>query len=230
VPKNDRASQVLKQIGIYGLCSNHSTVKPIRDDVVHWQVVKGQLVDNSLCAPAIEGFQDRVDASMIDELLGGLSEAMTNAIHHAYDDIRKDGLGHKGNSDWWMFSQEKDGHLSVVFCDLGIGIPTTLPLKRPNLWGKLVQRIPVPTDGDCIREAIVEGRTSTGLKGRGYGLGNIVEVVENIPDGIVTVYSNKGRYDSRKNSPYPSNYTDSILGTLIFWNVPMKKLSIRSGL
>jgi len=229
-PVNDRASQVLKQIGIYRLCSNRSTVKPTSDDVVHWQVVQGQLVDNSLCAPTIEGFQDRIDASMIDELLGGLGEAMTNAIHHAYDDIRQDGLKYKGSSDWWMFSQAKDSHLSVVFCDLGIGIPTTLPLKRPGIWEKLILRIPTPTDGDCIREAIVEGRTRTGLHGRGYGLGNIVDVVENIPNGVVNVYSNKGRYDSRKDSPYPIDYNDSILGTLIMWNVPMKLLSNRSGL
>ena len=229
-PTNNRASQVLKQIGIYRLCSNHSTVRPTRDDVVHWQVVQGQLVDNSLCAPTIEGFQDRIDVSMIDELLGGLGEAMTNAIHHAYDDIRQDGLSYKGSSDWWMFSQAKDGHLSVVFCDLGIGIPTTLPLKRPGIWQKLVLRIPTPTDGDCIREAIIEGRTRTGLNGRGYGLGNIVDVVENIPNGFVNVYSNRGRYDSCKSTPYPSDYTDSILGTLILWNVPMKSLSNRSGL
>lgn len=229
VPTNNQASQVLKQIGIYRLCSNHSTVKPIRDDVVHWQVVQGQLVDNSLCAPTIEGFQDRIDASMIDELLGGLGEAMTNAIHHAYDSIRQDGLGYNGSSDWWMFSQAKDGHLSVVFCDLGIGIPTTLPLKRPGVWQKLILRIPIPTDGDCIREAIVEGRTSTGINGRGYGLGNIIEVVENIPNGVVIVYSNGGRYDSRENTPYPNDYTDSILGTLIFWNVPLQKQSNRSS-
>ena len=203
---------------------------PIRDDVVHWQVVQGQLVDNSLCAPTIEGFQDRIDATMIDELLGGLGEAMTNAIHHAYDSIRQDGLDYNGNSDWWMFSQAKDGNLSVVFCDLGIGIPTTLPLKRPGIWQKLILRIPTPTDGDCIREAIIEGRTRTGLHGRGYGLGNIVDVVENIPNGIVNVFSNRGRYDSRKSTLYPNDYTDSILGTLISWNVPMKSLSKRSGL
>lgn len=229
-PANDRASQVLKQIGIYRLCSNHSKVKPCRSDVVHWQAVQGTLVDNSLCAPAIEGFQDRLSTEMIDELLGGLGEAMTNAIHHAYDDVRQDGLNFNGGTDWWMFSQEKDGQLSVVFCDLGVGIPATLPMKRPNLWRKLVLRTPEPTDEDCIREAIVEGRTRTNLDGRGYGLGNIVDVVEHIPEGVVVVYSNSGRYDSRGNTPYPLNYADSILGTMIYWNVPINSMSDRSRL
>lgn len=40
-PLNDRASQVLKQVGIYRLCSNRSPVRPSREDVVHWQVVQG---------------------------------------------------------------------------------------------------------------------------------------------------------------------------------------------
>lgn len=121
-----------------------------------------------------------------------------------------------------MFSQAKDGRLSVVFCDLGAGIPATLPLKRPSLWERLIHRKPHPTDGDCISEAIVEGKTRTGLDGRGYGLGNIVDVVEKIPTGIVNVFSNRGRYDSRSGNPY--DYEDSILGTLIYWNVPMKTI------
>lgn len=229
-PTNDRASQVLKQIGIYRLCSNRSTVTLSRDDVVHWQAVQGQLVDNSLCAPTIEGFQDQIEPIMIDELLGGLGEAMTNAIHHAYDDIRDDGLNYRGSTDWWMFSQAKDGQLSVVFCDLGIGIPTTLPIKSPNIYQKLILRVPTPTDGDCIREAIIEGKTRTGLDGRGYGLGNIVDVVENISGGTVSVFSNRGRYDSRSNDQYPKDYTSSILGTLIAWNVPMKSLPTRGDL
>ena len=228
-PANDRASQVLKQIGIYRLCSNRSKVTASRSDVVHWQAVQGQLVDNSLCAPTIEGYQDQLEPEMIDELLGGLGEAMTNAIHHAYDGLRQDGLGYKSSTDWWMFSQAKDGYLSVVLCDLGIGIPASLPLKRPSIWDKLVLRKPSPTDADCIREAIIEGRTSTSVDGRGYGLGNIVNVVENAMGGVVIVDSNHGRYDSRADSPFPENYTDSIMGTMIFWNVPMKAKPIRSS-
>lgn len=220
-PLNDRASQVLKQVGIYRLCSNRSPVRPSREDVVHWQVVQGTVVDNTLCAPAVEGFQGRLNAGMIDELLGGLGEAMTNAIHHAYDDIRADELGYRQPSkDWWMFLQSRDGNLSVVFCDLGSGIPATLPIKRPNLWQRLVLRKAAPTDSDCIREAIVEGRTRTNLDGRGYGLGNIVEVVENVPTGVVSVFSNRGRYNSHE--PRTTDYEDSILGTLIFWKVPLQ--------
>ncbi len=229
-PASSKASEVLKQVGIYRLCCNRCAVSPNSSDVVHWQVAQGQLVDNSLCAPTIEGFQGRLSADMVDELLGGLGEAMTNAIHHAYDGVRQDGLDFaSGTTDWWMFSQAKDGTLSVVFCDLGIGIPASLPLKRPSLFEKLVHRQKAPTDFDCISEAIIEGRTRTRLDGRGYGLGNIVDVVENVPSGVVIVYSNHGRYDSRSDSGFPNNYGDSILGTVICWSVPMEKRIERSG-
>ncbi len=227
---SNRASQVLKQVGLYRLCSNKCNVTTNRDDVVHWKVVQGKLVDNSLYAPTIEGYQDRLGPEMIDELLGGLGEATTNAIHHAYDDLRQDGLRYRSEKEWWMFSQIKDGNVSVAICDLGIGIPASLPLKRPNIMEKLFLRKETPSDADCIREAIVEGRTSTSLDGRGYGLGNIVNVVEGVEDGMVIVYSNRGRYDSRDDSPFPYNYADSILGTMIYWSVPIRKPQLRSAL
>lgn len=222
-PPSDRASQVLKQVGIYRLCANKCNVATYRSDVVHWRVVQGHLVDNSLCAPTIEGYQDRLGPEMIDELLGGLGEATTNAIHHAYDDLRQDGLNYKGNKEWWMFSQVKDGRVSVAVCDLGIGIPASLPLKRPTIMEKLFLRKEMPTDADCIKEAIVEGRTSTSLDGRGYGLGNIVNVVEGVQGGVVIVYSNRGRFDSNSDIQTTFNYADSIMGTMVFWSVPMMK-------
>jgi hypothetical protein len=220
VPNNSRASEVLKQIGIYRLCSNKCTITPSSDDVVHWKVAQGELVDNSLCAEPIEGFEGKITTEMINELLGGLAEAMTNAIHHAYDGIREDGLNFASPKNWWMFSQVKDGFLSVVFCDLGVGIPTTLPIKQPGLWGRLILSKPIPSHSDCIREAIVEGATRTGMDGRGYGLGDIVNVVRKIPNSRVQVFSNCGYYSSIQ-TDNAVDFVDSILGTLILWTVPI---------
>ena len=36
IPANDRASQVLEQIGVYKLCNHRSHGTPTRHDVVHW--------------------------------------------------------------------------------------------------------------------------------------------------------------------------------------------------
>jgi hypothetical protein len=219
-PANNRASQVLEQIGIFDLCGHKSSCKPTREDVVHWRVARGHLVDNTICAPVIEAFEEQITPPMVNELLKGLAEAMANAIHHAYDSVRVDGLDYSDVKDWWMFTQGKDGYLSVVFCDLGVGIPATLPVKRPWLMEKIGF---AATDADCIREAINEGRSQTGIPGRGHGLGNIIDVVENVPKGIAVVLSNRGRYDSRDGRTKSEEYRDSIQGTLIYWRVPLRE-------
>lgn len=227
-PANDRASQVLEQIGIYKLCNHRSHGTPTRHDVVHWRVARGHLVDNTICAPAIEAYEGQLATPLVDGLLGGLAEAMANAVHHAYDGARDDGLNFTGLRDWWMFSQKKDGYLSVVFCDLGIGIPATLPIKRPWLL-KHMEKFGLPVnDANCIREAINEGRSQTGLPGRGHGLGNIIEVVEKVHRGIAIVSSNRGYYRSKEGTASLANYRDSLMGTLIYWHVPLQEASLVS--
>lgn len=227
-PGNDRASQVLEQIGVYKLCNHRSYGTPTRQDVVHWRVARGHLVDNTICAPAIEEFEGQLATPLVDGLLGGLAEAMANAVHHAYDSPREDGLNYTVIRDWWMFSQKKDGYLSVVFCDLGVGIPATLPVKRPWLIEQ-IEKFGYPVnDAICIREAINEGRSQTGLSGRGHGLGNIIDVVEKVHGGIAIVSSNRGYYRSSEGKAHLANYRDSLLGTLIYWHVPLQEMSLLS--
>lgn len=223
-PVNDRASEVLHQIGVYEMCGQHVVRKRRRyDDVVHWRVAHGSIVDNSICAPAIEEFEGQLAPPLVNGLFRGLGEAMTNAIHHAYLDVREDNLNYRPpRSDWWMFSQARAGYLSVVFCDLGIGIPRTLPLKRPGLFEKILALGRASSDGACIEYAIEDTRTRTLLPERGKGLGNIVDVVSGLKGGVVMVLSNHGFYLA-KNGAVPKIYDlkDSILGTLIYWRVPL---------
>lgn len=223
-PTNERASQVLHQIGIYRICGQAIRRKPaFYDDVVHWRVARGHIVDNTICAPVIEEFEGQLALPLVNGLFRGLGEAMTNAKHHAYIDIREDGLNYTPpRNDWWMFSQSRQGYLSVVFCDLGIGIPNTLPLKKPTLFKRIFALGRAGSDGACIEDAIEDSRTRTLRPERGKGLGNIVDVVSGLKGGVVMVLSNRGFYFS-KHGAAPKTYdlNDSILGTLIFWRVPL---------
>jgi len=227
-PANDRASQVLEQIGIYKLCSHRSHGTPTLQDVVHWRVARGHLVDNTICAPEIEVFEGELATPLVDGLLGGLAEAMANAVHHAYESVRNDGLNYVDVRDWWMFSQKKDGYLSVVFCDLGVGIPATLPIKRPWVIEQMVKLGFKVNDANCIKGAIDEGRSQTGLPGRGHGLGNIIDVVEKVHDGMAIVSSNRGYYSLKEGKASLNNYRDSLMGTLIYWRVPLQEASLLS--
>lgn len=225
-PVNDRACQVLHQIGVYEMCGQHVRRKRTHyEDVVHWRAAHGAVVDNSICAPAIEEFEGQLAPPLVNGLFRGLSEAMTNAIHHAYLDVREDGLNYRPKqSDWWMFSQARQGYLSVVFCDLGIGIPRTLPIKKPSLIDRILAMGKESLDSAYIEEAIEDSRTRTHRPERGKGLGNIVEVVAKLDGGRVMIFSNRGLYFLKSGlAPKTQDFKDSILGTLIFWRVPLAK-------
>jgi hypothetical protein len=169
---------VLQQIGVFALCGRSVEALPTFDDVVHWRVARGHVVNNYICAPAIEAYEGKMAEPLVDGIFRGLGEAITNAKQHAYIGMRKDDLGFSpAKEDWWMFSQARDGYLSVVFCDLGVGIPATLPIKRPAIFSLLEKLGLATSDAACIAEAFRDSRTRTQTKGRGYGLGNIVNAV-----------------------------------------------------
>ena len=151
-----------------------------------------------------------------------LGEAMTNTVHHAYLDIRQDGLFYQpAGGNWWMFSQARDGMLSVVFCDLGVGIPNTLPLKKKSLFNKIVALGLSGSDAACIEQAVEDTRSRTNMSGRGHGLGNIVNVVCQHSKGNVTILSNRGCYSLRDGKPARYDFKESIMGTLISWRIPL---------
>jgi hypothetical protein len=219
---NSRANQVLKQIGVFDVCGQHAHIVATLADVVHWRVARGHIVDNHICAHAIEAYEGQMAEPLIDGIFRGLGEAMTNAKHHAYIGVRKDDLNFTpSKEDWWMFSQARDGALSVVFCDLGVGIPVTLPTKRPGIYALLEKLGLAASDAACIAEAIKDSRTRTHTPGRGYGLGNIIHAVSGVPGSMVGVMSNRGFYVMRDGVTTTHDFKDSILGTLIFWRVPL---------
>lgn len=123
-----------------------------------------------------------------------------------------------------MFSQEKDGYLSVVFCDLGTGIPQTLPRKHSGAWQQLIRlskfKSRQPNDSEIIREATKLGASRTGDSHRGRGLNQIANTVTNEFRGTLTIYSNAGCYSVGSGEKLHEHKT-SIMGTLIAWRIPL---------
>lgn len=230
-PKNPKAFEVLIQIELHkllGIRKPKSKNTNKYEDVLHWKVAQGIKVDNTQCAPAIEAHEGQLAEPLINGIFKGLAEAMTNTVHHAYIDIREDGLNHKPCRDnWWMFSQARDGGLIVVFCDLGIGIPRSLPKKHPSMFRRMLSLDKVK-DHECIVSSVELNATSTKRPGRGKGLGNIIEIASKNKAGSVIIYSNKGVYKLSPDATKPISYDlrDSILGTIICWNVRLDKVSL----
>jgi hypothetical protein len=225
VPRNNKIAQVLKQIGIFDLLGTRCDIEPIDSDVVSWRYAHGHRVDGEQYENVLGAYDGQIAESLSKELYKGMTEAMTNVVNHAYISPRQDGLPPQQTPEWWMFSREHDGALAVVFCDLGAGIPATLPAKKPNLW-QSIQRLATTFDSDVIGYAIQDSISRTGATHRGKGLGQIVRAVDAIKGSEVQILSNRGGYRRRNGKTALFRYRDSIMGTLIFWRIPLRSEAV----
>jgi len=223
---SNKIQQVLQKVGVFDDLNYISSTEPIRDDVVHWCYAHGNSIDGEKYEPILGGYDGIIADSILKGLFSALSEAMSNSIDHAYKfGIRKDGLKYKDDShDWWMFSQEHDGSLNVVFCDLGVGIPETISQQRPSL-AKMMERFGVSKDSEVIKFAAGTGKSRTKKSYRGRGLPQMVKVIKDIPDGKLAIFSNKGMLRCIDGNLRDYEYKkSSILGTLILWELPLPEV------
>ena len=226
-PRNTKVAQVLQQVGIFKLLGYRKSIQTTFPDVIHWRSASGSEVNGEKYEPVLGHYDGLIADALRKKLFGGVTEAMTNCRHHAYLDIRPDGLNinlEKEPKEWWMFTQEKDERLTVVFCDLGIGIPGSLPRKQPKLWNLVKQSFVRDLDAHAIQEAIKHSKTSTGLHYRGKGLKQLIDVVSSSEDGRVRIYSNKGCFTLKSGKEEIAQFEDNILGTLIYWSIPIGDL------
>jgi len=160
-----------------------------------------------------------IDASQF--LYAGLTEAMTNVCQHAYPeedevpiDIRR----------WWMTGSydERAHRMRFVLLDLGVSIPKTLPRsgKWEQIRGLLPQQL-VNDDAAMIEAAVEIGRSSIDRAGRGLGLDEVREFVENSHAGKLRILSRRGEvtYEKGIAKPVRRTLTTPFGGTLIEWEV-----------
>lgn len=223
--------QLLVQIGLYELCGMtppNLNERDFQENVRHWRYATGERANESTndAFAAVEGLiSDRLRGGM----WRGVSEAVINSVQHAYAEPRGVPGPRMKHRRWWMFTQERDGELTVVACDLGIGIPRSLPL---NWDEKLLARIlgmfgESGKDVAALKASLELGRTSTNKSHRGKGLPQIWDAVRGIEAGqnaTIVIYSNKGRlsWNSIKNEENSIEYDTNIFGTVISWSVPLQ--------
>jgi hypothetical protein len=222
--QNSLADQVLKQVGMYkSLDHPYDNVPAIDQSVVHWRSATGLKAQGQEGWSVVENFEGELSNALKGSLFKGITEALTNAVHHAYQTNRKDGTNIQGEKRWWMFSQQRDGFLTIVFCDLGIGIPNSLPLKKDrNLNALLAKFKGDRSDVQSIRLATELGKTRTLEDNRGLGLSEILDAARNAEQGRCVIYSNRGQFGFSDDGRVIENqYYNSIYGTLIEWRVPL---------
>lgn len=223
LPHNSKVAQVLKKLGVLDLLGVKADVIPVDHDVVNWRAASGHLVLGAKYEDILQDFDGEIAPPLQANLYTGLTEAMTNVLNHAYDLPRNDGLNvTETRKNWWMFSHERDDILSVVFCDLGAGIPRTLPLKRRSVWNRLWRK-GLRSDSEIIKFAVKDSVSRTRKSHRGKGLRQIVQVINGVVAAEAAVFSNNGSLVMRSGGKTRvQEYTDSIMGTLIFWRIPLQ--------
>lgn len=219
-PKNEKVAQVLQQIGIFSLLGVTNDVVPRDDDVVNWRFAHGHKVEGERYEDVLAEYDGDITPELQETLFTGITEAMTNVLNHAYLVPRKDGTSITNSREWWMFSQARDGDITVAFLDLGAGIPGTLPSTRPSLWRKFLQ-FGKRHDSRAIQYAVKESISRTNQSHRGKGLGQIARVIDEIPRGEMAIFSNYGALSKVGKTMRRKDYSDSIMGTLIFWKIPL---------
>lgn len=233
-PVRDKIKQVLKQTGISKLLNLFIEVSPNHNDVVHWRVAEGSrsLIDPEALASIMDDIE-AVTGMASHPLYQGIIESMANCVEHAYKPHSEVSRPMPSGTGWWVFQQVKDNVLSVVVCDLGIGVRRSLPLtlaKEVGLYKKLMHltRRTKGIDNRALLAAMEYGRTSTKETQRGKGMRNAHRVVDELGEGDFVALSNAGAYAYRRkgdgSDPLQTTVRlrHSIHGTILGWKLPLK--------
>ncbi|WP_226940000.1 hypothetical protein [Pseudomonas aylmerensis] len=227
--------KVFQQIGLFDILEKRHRLQVTDEDttVAKWRYASDVSVNQVSADALMKIIQAQLPAGY-KKLVTGVGEAMDNAVHHAYLRPRGDRLSGSASADerrWWVFAEVLDGWLHVAFCDLGLGIPVTLPEK----WAEQIEDIVKLTmlsegkkDRNMIRRSLELGRTRTEQDHRGKGMRrNILKAAQDL-GGRLSVYSNMGAVGIDFSTTPPTYkdgaYTESILGTVIQWAIPVKEM------
>jgi hypothetical protein len=173
-------------------------------------------------------------------LYGAMIEAVGNVVHHAYPKGAVYRFPPVGR--WWMTGavDRRARRMTAVVFDQGVTIPVSLPeweryagVRRrllSVLGGALehtvgtsfgIPRAGDPrSDGIAISAAVEESASSTGATGRGTGLAQMRQFVDQCRDGMLRIISRQGEVIFRPGGGCETrNYGAGVGGTLIEWNV-----------
>lgn len=150
-------------------------------------------------------------------LESGISEAMLNVSHHAYDSPEFNELTNfLGGKRWWQCAWFDPELNTVVFiiCDLGMGIAKSFLGTEPTQPFMQIS---------LVVEAWTLGATRTGLNWRGNGSEDIKSPVGAgcTENEKLLILSGHARYMKTSNDEKPScTYTnDAVPGTLVQWSL-----------
>lgn len=227
-PKEKKIESILNQVGFYDLLRKPKRETERYDDVTFWKYTSGSCSEPLLAKGMMVEIKKELERNSSKKLYRGFTEAMSNSVEHAYIDD----LMHTENDEtakWWTFAGIHEKHLTVVICDKGVGIPSTLPKTQGvSVLNKIFKKLGVSLanvkDSTYIKASTTLQETRTGELNRGKGLNDIKSVIDSIGDGFMGIFSSKGRYIYKGKTgninEVLKDYKSSVNGTIIEWTIP----------
>jgi hypothetical protein len=238
-----RVRQIFSELGIFNLLKINKSEKIIHrfyDDPVHnistTKMVSGLRADGKQIDELQSNFQNDLEFfTKRPALYDGLSEAVENAIAHAYPQDFKSMHPFAGHRWWGVSCLDLIAKTLRFFVfDQGAGIPFTLPKQGFSeelraLIGEYATGFGL-SDSKMLRAALEIGRTRTGASNRGLGLHRMSEVVTESPESYLRILSGHGDivYAAGKVQS-ERNYALPLGGTLIEWSIPVDIFGVAIG-
>ncbi|PCJ48338.1 MAG: hypothetical protein COA74_09505 [Gammaproteobacteria bacterium] len=224
--EDDKTECIFNQTGFTKILGKNAINTNTYKDVDYWQQTTAKDARPENAAEIFEVLQDNI---LINEklLFRGFIESISNSVEHGYKHLNSSHLSR--HSRWWAFGGINNGVLTLLTCDLGAGIPLTLPRVIDEKWlARTLKFCGFETnqDAELIQAATVLRETATKEEHRGKGLNDMKKIVEQTPGSTLIIHSNRGSYlyHVNKNGETVSKlkgYKSSINGTIIEWQMPL---------
>lgn len=233
-PHNKRIERMLEDTGFFGLL-NVAARNVTRSRKPPVEYIKFRS-DNKLDSAEPKRLREELLGQQITmhpkartRLYRAITEAMINVGQHAYPQYAA--RTHPTRGRWWVAGQvnKRKGELLITFCDLGVGIPETLP--KIYTWERIRSALSLlpgvnPNDGEMVQAGMTIGRSQTREIHRGRGLNDLRSLIDQAGAGELHIFSRKGKYLYSPGHPeVVENYNVSMGGTLINWSVPLRSVT-----
>jgi len=217
------------EMGLFSLLKikKDKKLKKSDDHLRFFKFLTGNDSDGEIADDLMREMSPALGATYNEEKLYiALSEAMTNAVQHAYpeDMDKKYPILQK---QWWLAGSfnQSSRMMIILFYDQGVGIPATLP-KQP-FYKEIIANLQkgeflTTNEGALILGAIEVGKTRSKKAHRGKGLRQCLDFSLHSKDGNMKIISGRGEYEQLSGEKATSNeYNTPLGGTFIEWRLKL---------
>lgn len=163
------------------------------------------------------------------KIYSALTEAMGNAVEHAYSEEFVSNNKKTCLPIWWRagFKFNDTENVLMVIYDQGAGMPNTINTTLTEKISEFIAKASrVPHDGEKLEIAMEKGRSRTRVKGRGQGSYDMQQIIRESTNSCLNIVSYQGKYEYNNDGSWlKSSLNTPLEGTLIIWSICLKTIA-----